>query len=157
MDSSNFYDTPAVAICPRYWTDTNKVRSLGLSTEAVKFSLGYAPLGPKLDDSCIEQAKSEFFQFYTLRNISSLLEFYKMITVDIEPAYTDGEFHKATSAMKFLDKNAIQLATSYVHYQMCYIYELYGIHYRFSSSSSMYLKLATKSLNLDATGVAGVF
>lgn len=126
--------------------------------EALKFSLGYTPIHPALNNSSnLRHAKSEFLQWYTSRNISSLLEYYKNVTVDIETVYTDEEFHHAPSAMLLRDKNATQVGVSYVHYQMCYIYELDGIHHRFSSTSSMVLKLAATSQVFDAFGPPGLW
>lgn len=88
------YDYPPVIICPDAWLDTFKALSLGLSLNALNYSLGYYNLFDPISLENPSSAKSEFLSFFDKSNFSSLDDYYKAIAIDVAVASSVDDFGK---------------------------------------------------------------
>lgn len=134
--------------------DIEKALSIGLTLDGLKYSLGYTEgysfvnLGKH---DTLMKAKSEFFDFYTSRNLSSLLEFYKIIAVDLDSVYSIAEFRRLPMGVKLTDAKSYFRGVFFVHYQICYVYQLEALYRRFPKPSGAWVKLLSRSNGIDST------
>lgn len=96
--------------------------ALGLSINALKYSLGYVGSVPDLTPNETAKAKEDFLDFYSAYNFSSLVDYYKKISIDLETTYSTKEFNNMTMAIKMNDKKSVLIDKIYLHYQTCYAY-----------------------------------
>lgn len=151
LNGSVNYDSPAIAICPAQWVDVTKASKLGLTPNALKYSLGYTGIHPYLSPSDIERGRSDFYTLYKDRNFSSLVNYYKGITIDIENVALFEDFQNAPAAIRISDLNSPFIGLFYVHYQICNVYELHTLRRRLSQPPRIRVKLVTKSEGIDST------
>lgn len=71
-------------LCPAAWFDAEKVYRMGLSRDALKYSLSYARdwFDPIPN---VEAARAEFEAFYESQKFETLLDYYKAISPDLNP------------------------------------------------------------------------
>lgn len=94
MLSSPTYAYPPILICPNTWLDTEKTTNLGLSPNALKFSLGYIDSsGDKQEPENNTEAKTEFLSFYDKNNFSSFDDYLAAISMDMPSLYLSGQLY----------------------------------------------------------------
>lgn len=92
LEKQSEYAYPPVIICPEAWLDVDKASSLGLTIDALKYSLGYFDEFDELFRESNSTGKETFLEVYKKENFSSLDAYYKAIGIDIPGAKTMEEF-----------------------------------------------------------------
>lgn len=116
------YDIPTVAICPAAWMDTNKALAVGVSEEALKYSLGYIDNWSGMQLNNITNAKNDFLNFYYSKNFSSLLDYYKAISIDLTTVNSSAQYENATAAVKLGDNQSYLIGKIFISFDICYAY-----------------------------------
>lgn len=146
---------PPIAICPAAWWDSSKAISLGLSRDALKYSLTYIDTYPGMELEKISEAKDEFHKFYIKQNFSSLLEYYHKIAIELPVVYTSAEFSNLTIGIKLSDPKTIFLGRHFTGYQICHVFTFRPIGSRMTSTS---IRIKTMDLSDGiATSLTGIW
>lgn len=80
------YEVPPVFICPPIWYDTRKIKSTGLSEEAVVFAFTYLLkyTTSNLTRDQVKSAETEFLEYFRQNNFSRIEDFYFNVALDSE-------------------------------------------------------------------------
>lgn len=114
------YDYPPIALCSTTWLDEDKALSLGLSIDGIKYSIGYI----YSYFNSTEQGKRNFLETYSLRNFTSLLQYYESISIDLKTIYSETEFRNTQNAVFLSHNTSIFLGKFLLTYHMCHVYSL---------------------------------
>lgn len=123
-----------------------KALALGLALDGLKYSVGYtgsssySRLGTA---DIIAKSRTDFYQFYNSRNFSSLVDFYKAVSIDLETVYGGEEFQRSHMAIKLNDKSKF-VGVFFVQYEVCNVYDLLSLRLRLAETSSLRVKLRPK-------------
>lgn len=138
-------------LCPEYWLDAEKALSLGLSLEGLKYSLGYIDRTrlAALMFKDIEKAKLDFETFYIFKNFTSLLEYYRMVSVDLETVYSKRQFSNIHNAVLF-SSNESRLIGKYIYgKRMCHVYSLKPATLDWFTNNVLTAKIVDKSMGIS--------
>lgn len=139
------YEFPALLICPKEWFDVEKASDLGLSQDALLYSLSFLHDLYPLRVSNYSAAKAEFVSFYEHRGYGSLLEYYKAISVDLEY-----ETKNATSVSSYSCRGCERrlAEVTILEQKFCYVFRLDPVERGlgvYSGTRSVKINLRVKS------------
>lgn len=110
--------------CPMAWFDVDKANSMGLTTDALIYSLDYHTSLLQIDKQNFTKGRSEFFSFYQSRNYTTLLDYYLSISLDFQTAYSGDDFKKLTNGVKLTLKRSKYEGKIFKDQGVCYSYML---------------------------------
>lgn len=122
-------------ICPQSWFDTEKATKLGLSVDALKYSLSYLDSFFTLDSAASMRAKHEFLSVYDSHNFESLLDYYSYISPDIEPFQSNVTFPSAYTCRGCVNNTKPQKII--LDWNLCYIFHLQPVEKFFGTYSAV--------------------
>lgn len=133
------YDFPPLLLCPSAWFDAEKAYSMGLSTEALKYSLSYLDNWFVNTFENIEEARLEFSNFYKARKYRSLLEYFTDISQDLRPkAAMNGSstsWYECRGCHPDMMSGAVE--RTILSTRFCYIFRLKPIEHGFGMYSGV--------------------
>lgn len=83
-------------LCPDGWIDVDKTDAVGLSNDALKYSLGFYDSLKNFQLANRTAARKEFLKFFYAHDLPSLRSYYKNIAVDLEVAHSLGDLANST-------------------------------------------------------------
>lgn len=110
---------------------------MGLSTEALKYSLSYADAWFVDQFQDIHAARQEFLDFYKIRNYSSLLEYFSDISQELRPKASSGDsatWYEARSCNLDMSKT---FGRTTMGKRFCYIFHVKPMEHGFGIYSGV--------------------
>lgn len=139
LKSSPNYEFPPLLLCPVIWFDAEKAYRMGLSEEALKYSLSYVDRWFQHQFEDIEAAREEFHGFYKTRNYSSLMDYFEDISQELRPkAKSDGS--GTWYECRACDRKMNEMAElTYLANRICYIFRMKPVEHGFGMHSGIRL------------------
>lgn len=136
--------------------DAEKALSLGMTLDAFKFSLGYVDTWSDMQIADISKAKLEFLQFYLLKSFTSLLDYYKLIALDLPTVQSPKEFDNLSMAVRIRNTKVTDEGKIFLGYEICHSYSFKSIGYNTFASATVVTKYYDK-LNGSMALISGLW
>lgn len=138
-------------LCPAAWFSEKQAMHLGLTNDALTYSLAYVYSDTVMsrDVANVEKARDDFFRVYNRLKSRSLLDYYQAILPDLELEGSNRSSGATYSCRNCKEKRAPK--KKLLDHRLCYSFSLKPVERdfgKYSSIRSVYLKFTNKALGI---------
>lgn len=150
LAESNRLAFPPLLLCPKIWFNAEKAADLGLSMNALKYSISYLSDSFSEDLADVKASRNEFLVLYALNGFRSLLDYYKAISPNLQ--YQTPNNTNLTSLYSCRGCEAAEVAEKTIlDLRLCFVFNFTPVEIGFGTYSGdrlVKIKYATRTLNL---------